>query len=385
MLARLTNKMQWKNNEDNVGGELFSVRRVRKKLCSLVKQRSWLYLVLLIGLAGAGGPEYLAFPAADIAPDATPQIKSIQPSEGAPGAEVTVVIDGENFAKGVYVSFSNPGVHATSTHRVSATKLEAKVQVGKAAQPGPLTLYVSNPASAAVEGTFTVSGGPAPSSTTPEGDKSAEAGAPVVTSVDPPRVTPGSEVNLKIKGKNFVPGAKVSFSNSGVHVTGTDFHRSTELVCHLQVTSEAPTGRTSLFVVNPGDQETEVPFEVGEGNSSKSTASTSAKTSSKSSGPAQRFEVFNLGQAINVFQDPSKAKGVLSISKGKIQYQEGDKEVFSAGLSDVKEVAMNTILGVNTGTFHIILNSGKAYNFIAATLQSSDSQSIVEALRRVIP
>jgi cellobiose-specific phosphotransferase system component IIA len=39
---------------------------------------------------------------------------------------------------------------------------------------------------------------------------------------------------------------------------------------------------------------------------------------------------------------------------------------------------------VNTGTFHIILNSGQAHNFIAASLRPADSQSIIDALRKAL-
>ena len=67
---------------------------------------------------------------------------------------------------------------------------------------------------------------------------------------------------------------------------------------------------------------------------------------------------------------------------GKLKYLEAGKEVFSAAAADIKEIGLNTFLGVNTGTFHIILNSGKTFNFIAASLRPADSQSIVDALER---
>jgi len=63
---------------------------------------------------------------------------------------------------------------------------------------------------------------------------------------------------------------------------------------------------------------------------------------------------------------------------------EAGKEIFSAAAPDIKEIGLNTFLGVNTGTFHVILNSGKTYNFIAASLRPADGQSMVDALRQVL-
>src|SRR2546422_6713102 len=44
--------------------------------------------------------------------------------------------------------------------------------------------------------------------------------------------------SLKIKGKNFAPGAKVSFSNPGIRVLETTVQKSTELAARIQRSEE---------------------------------------------------------------------------------------------------------------------------------------------------
>ncbi len=346
-------------------------------------------------------------------PDATPQIQTVQPAQGAPGAEINLTVQGENFSRGVYVSFSNPALHAVSMHRSNAQKLEVRVQIGAKAAPGPVTLFVSNPASAAAETTFTVTersaAGAAPpaasaatAAATPAAAESASppADVPEVTSVEPPRVGRGSTVAIKVKGKRFVQGAKVAFSNPGIVVTRTDFNKATELTAYLQVAPDAPTGQTSLFVVNPDNSEVEARFEITSDAptttasaesppSSPTTTQSSTTAQKKSTGGAsenttQSFDVYNLGEAVSILQGAGKARGTLSVAGRQLKYEEDGKEVFSAAAKDVKEIALTAISGFSFGAFHVILNSGKMYNFMPASLRANDSQTIVSSLLKAL-
>lgn len=300
------------------------------------------------------------------APDATPQIQTVQPAQGAPGAEINLTIEGENFSRGVYVSFSNPAVHPVSTRRDSAKKLEVRVQIGAKAPPGPVTLYVSNPASAAVEMTFTVtgeSGAPSvvqPAASTeqavtapaspPVAAEPVPADTPEVSSIEPSSVGGGSTIALKVKGKHFVEGAKVAFSNPGIVVTRTDFNKATELTAHLQVAPDAATGQTSLFVVNPDDSEAEAQFEITTApptttadaqtapapNTTQTSTASKDKSAAGANGSAkQSFDVYNLGEAVSIFQSHGKAKGTLSVAGRSLKYEENGQEVFSAAAKDV--------------------------------------------------
>jgi hypothetical protein len=103
----------------------------------------------------------------DVSPEATPEIRQVKPNQAAAGEVVTVVISGQNFSRGAYVSFSTPTVNVLSTRRVNATELEAELAVGKRAPAGTVSLYVSNPASVVAEAAFSISGGAAPATARP--------------------------------------------------------------------------------------------------------------------------------------------------------------------------------------------------------------------------
>ncbi len=196
----------------------------------------------------------------DVSPEATPEIRQVKPSQVGAGDEITVIIEGKNFSAGAYVSFSTPAMHAIATKRTSATQLEARVAVGKKAEAGTVSLFVSNPASAVAEVPFTIAGGAAPAKapasaaaealappTPPPAQASSLAPAaaapqpstsiPEVTSVDPPRAGKGSQLELKIRGNNFAKGAKVAFSNPGIRVLETQVTKDSELTARMFETS----------------------------------------------------------------------------------------------------------------------------------------------------
>jgi hypothetical protein len=206
-------------------------------------------------------------------------------------------------------------------------------------------------------------------------------GTPEVASVAPPRAVRASELKLKVTGKNFASGVKVAFSNPGIRVLETRAAKRTELVARIRIAPDAPTGTSNLFVVNPDDSEAEVAFEVVDGQAAPSADGHGARSAGAA---AQRFEVYSLGDATTILQTPGKAKGVLIVGGGKLKYEEGGKEVFSASPGDIQEIDINSYFGVKTPVFHIILNSGKILNFVTPSLQMSDSQSLVDSLRRAL-
>ena len=360
----------------------------------------------------------------DVSPEATPEIRQVKPSQAGAGDEVTVIIEGKNFSAGAYVSFSTPAVRAIATKRASATQLESRVAVGKKAEAGTVSLFVSNPASSVAEAPFTITGGAAPteaptsaaagapapptpppaqaSSFTPTAAAAQPAGSvPEVTGVDPPRAGKGSQLELKIHGKNFVKRANVAFANPGIRVLETQVAKDTELTARIQIAADAATGSSGLFVVNPDDNETEAAFVVTDEAPTTSGTATSApaastpatpasapartaKTEEKGAAEPAQFEVISLADVAGIFQKGNRPKGTLTLTASKLRFEESGKEVFAVAAADIKEVAPNIFLGVNTGTFHVILNSGQTYNFIAASLRPADSQSIIDALRKAM-
>ncbi len=366
---------------------------------------------LLVLICAWWTPESGAAAGQDVAPDASPVIEHLRPGEAAPGAQVDVEIDGGNFARDAYVSCSSPQVHVVKVKRASVARIDAKLAILQKAQPGAVTLYVSNPAGSVAQATFTITGaanppgGAAASASTARAPGAGQqeattgAGSPEVASIEPSSVTPGSQLVVKIKGKNFAQGARASFSNPGIRVVETKVEKSSQLAVQIQVASEAAAGTGSVYVVNPDDTEAEARFDVTSGSpvvtatggstqpatpasAGPTTASSgTAKTSGTSKSAGQQFEVYNIA---GILGGGSKTPGTLTLASGKLKYLESDTEVFAAARKEIREIAVNSFLGVNTGTFHIILNSGKSYNFIASSLRPADSQSIVDALRAAL-
>ena len=334
--------------------------------------------------------------AADVPPDAAAQIAKIAPASAAAGSTVTVEIEGSNFSPGVYVSFSTPAIRVTSTTRTDATKLQANLEINPTAQPSSVTLYVSNPAGAAAETRFTIlpaTAQPAPPTPVAAPPAPAQRGnTPIVTSVEPASLAPGSRTTLKIKGKGFVDGASVSFSNPAIQVLATHFMKSKELEVDVSIASDAATGSGSLFVVNPDQSEVEHPYEIVAGTPtttlpatpSTTTSTTGTTSKGKTGANEQTFDVYDLGDAKTIFQNPTQAKGTLILAGKELRYEEGGKVVFSAAASEVQEIAPNVVFGINTATFHVILRSSKTYNFVSASLRPADTQAIVDKLRSAL-
>lgn len=365
-------------------------------------------LLLFGGFGPATRAGYAAQDQPEIPADATPEIQQVTPNQAAAGAEVTVVITGRNFSSGAYVSFSDPTIHVISTRRISPTQLEAKLSVSQKAQPGTATVYVSNPASTVAQTSFTIAAAPAPPAPPvppannlmppqPSGDQTVtSANAPEVVKVDPPSAGRGGGATVKVTGNHFASGVKVAFSNPGILVLETQSHSVTELTVLIQIAASAATGAGSLFVVNPDDLEAEAQFEVttatpgkvplvtgGNGITTTKTTTTGG-TSGSNAAADQSFTVFSLSSAIAILKSTGKAKGSLVISGKNLKYEEGSNEVFSIPFSDIKEIEANVVFGVSSGTFHIFLNSGKTYNFIATSLKPGDTQSIVTSLQAAL-
>ncbi|MGD0921119.1 MAG: IPT/TIG domain-containing protein [Terriglobia bacterium] len=293
--------------------------------------RGWWDTALLVAL---GAMVSVALPAAlaavapqaetDVSPEATPEIRQVKPNQATAGEEVTVVIDGQNFSRGAYVSFSTPAVHIVSTRRADATKLETKLAVSKKAQSGTISLYVSNPASAVAEAPFTIAGGVAPV---------------VAPSAAPAAATPTPPAPAAPAAPTAAPAAPTPAATPAAPATPA---------------------------------------------ASATPASTAPAAAKPAAAESLRFEVIGLGDVTSLLQTRNLPKGTLIFAGGKLRYEEAGKEVFAASVADVKEIDMNTILGVNTGTFHVILSSGKTFNFAAPSFRPADGQAIADAVRQAL-
>ena len=208
-----------------------------------------------------------------------------------------------------------------------------------------------------------------------------DVGTPEVTAVDPPRAAQGSALLLKVTGRNFGKGAKISFANTDIRVMETNDLSPTELTARIQVAPKAATGTTSLYVTNPNYRQAELPFEVTGTSTTKTTAAPT--TASGTQTPSDlRFEVVHIsGKKILT---PTKLKGILTYSKGKLRFEESGQEIFALTPADIKEIDLNMVLGVSAGSFHVMLNTGKKYDFVAGSMKAAETKSIADSLKRAV-
>lgn len=189
-----------------------------------------------------------------------PTIVSFSPLQGMQGATATLDIHGTNFAAGATVNFVPPdGLEVLSVTFVSSSQLRAQVEIATDAPLGVRELYVvvgQYQAEAPQGFTIVPMSAPPPRPVLP----------PVVKVVPPPplpqvlKVTPnqvavGSQnVELKLEGKNFAPGAQVSFSGVAIFAVGaSEFTNDTELHVKINVLPSAQMGGRDITVKNPNN------------------------------------------------------------------------------------------------------------------------------------
>src|SRR2546422_5671990 len=128
------------------------------------------------GYSHAAGPGHVWADSLQGAADTSPEIDHLTPAHAGVGSEVTVEIDGKNFARGGYVSSSSPEVHILKTKRINDNRLETRVVIAPRAQPGVVALYVTGPDGSVAQATFTIIGGGAPASPAPQANSVPQAG-----------------------------------------------------------------------------------------------------------------------------------------------------------------------------------------------------------------
>jgi hypothetical protein len=225
-------------------------------------------------------------------------------------------------------------------------------------------------------------GEPAPA-TPPAPAVAAALPGPEVTTVTPSKLGQGFDIDLKVNGKNFVAGTKVSFANEGIRLLGISSFSTTQITVHIKVAGDAPLGKTSLFVINPDDNEVEAPLEVVlKGTFTPPPSAPVAPGSVPTADPSytQRFDAFHLGNPTEIFHVHGKVKGSLILSSDTVKYEEDKKTLVNISLSEIKEVKTAGI-----GGFNIKLNSGKTIHFAAASLKGSDARTIVDAIQKAMP
>ena len=170
-------------------------------------------------------------------PLSPPNVSSVNPlSRGQGASSQSLTISGSNFVDGASVSFSGSGITVNSTNYVSSNELTANITISGSATTGNRNITVTNPDSQqdTCSNCFTVNA------------------APSVVSASPASSTQGaSGLDVIISGSNFVDGAAVSFSGTGISINTTTFNNSTQLTVNIDISSGAPVGNRNITVTNP--------------------------------------------------------------------------------------------------------------------------------------
>ena len=160
-----------------------------------------------------------------------PTLTSINPASGAQSAAVTVTLTGTNFVDGPSVNVSNSGIAVSNVNVVSATQMTATLTIASTAALGPASVTVATPGGISAAVTFTV---------TPPG--------PVISSISPASGTLGASVPVTLTGANFLAGATVAVSNSGVTVSNVTVVSATQITANFAIAVTASPGPANVTV-----------------------------------------------------------------------------------------------------------------------------------------
>src|SRR5271157_5592325 len=184
-------------------------------------------VVVTVAGVASNGMNFTVIPA--------PTLTSVSPASGVQGTSVAVTLTGSNFVAGATVAVSNPGITVGSVTVVSATQITATFTIAANAATGAANITVTT--SGGTSGTVVFTVNPP---------------APVLTSVSPASGVQGTSVPVTLAGSNFVAGATVSATNSGVTVGGVTVVSAAQITATLTIAANAALGAAKVTVTTSG-------------------------------------------------------------------------------------------------------------------------------------
>jgi len=200
--------------------------------------------ILSILLVLVGSSVLIALPALAQEPI---YLRAVEPSEGRPGEELQLTVWGGGFGDAQEVGLVIADLDVWNVRIESDEAIMADVFIPEDAPPGPRpveVIAVFGPGEEFVAGLeagfFVLEGEPQPS--------------PYVDRVEPQQVRQGSQVELDVFGRGFVPEAWVEIEGEGVYVGGVEFINPEHLLAFLEAEEGAPPGWRTVVVINPDEQ-----------------------------------------------------------------------------------------------------------------------------------
>jgi hypothetical protein len=171
-----------------------------------------------------------------------PQITALSPSFGTAGTQITLTVDGSDFADKAVINFGGISIPATF---VNNSELLAKVSLDAA---GTIPVSVTNSGGMTSNSVnFVIMSAP----------------LPMLTTVSPTSGVAGTSFNVTLTGTNFIPGATtILVSGNGVTVTGVNVLTQASLIAAITVDSQADPTTRDVAVQTPNGTSGARPFRI---------------------------------------------------------------------------------------------------------------------------
>ena len=175
----------------------------------------------------------------------TPSLVSMSPTSGKQGTVAAVTLTGTNFVSGATVAVGGTGVSVSQVTVVNASTITANFTLASGATLGARTVAV------------TTSGG-----TTGTVNFTVNAATPSLVSMSPTSGQKGTAAAVTLTGTNFVSGATVAVSGTGVSVSRVTVVNASTITANFTLASGATLGARTVAVTTSGGTTRTVNFTV---------------------------------------------------------------------------------------------------------------------------
>ena len=183
----------------------------------------------------------------------SPTLTRISPSSGPRGNAVSVTLIGTNFAAGTTIEV-NTDIMPSNVTVVSPTRITATFNIASFASPGNYAVRVNKNGEKSDSVVFTVT-----------------TLTPTLTSITPNSGMRGNAVSVALAGTNFVSGATVQVSGTGVTTRPAIVVNARQIIVTLFLDSNASLGARNVTVTTSNQTSNAVTFTVTSGPTSTPT------------------------------------------------------------------------------------------------------------------
>src|ERR1700693_4438592 len=176
-----------------------------------------------------------------------PTLASITPTSGGRGASVGVTLTGTNFFAGATINLSGTGITPSGLTVMNSTTITATFTIAANAPLGAQNVSVTTAGGTSGTVAFTVNSTPPP---------------PTLASVRPSSDAQGTIIGVTLTGTNFIAGATINVSGTGVTPRGVTVMNGTTITATFTIASNATLGAHNVSVTTSAGTSGTVPFTV---------------------------------------------------------------------------------------------------------------------------